>query len=108
MGVGMNDSEIWELRHGDILIGTLYVTEQDLPWYNARFEPASAYAEYRPVFEEGTSVRSGDDPEVWSTWRKKVQDLGLRLIRLHDQAVASDYILYIEGSAADFRPYIDT
>jgi hypothetical protein len=104
----MNDeSEIWELRHGDILIGTLHVTEQDMPWYNAQFEPTSAYAEYRPVFEEGSSVRSGDDPDAWSAWRKKVSDLGLRLMRHHDQAVASEFILYIDGTTADFRPYFD-
>jgi hypothetical protein len=105
----MNDApETWELRHGDVLIGTLNVTEQDMPWYNAQFEPTSAYAAYRPVFEEGNNLRSGDDPDAWSTWRKKVDDLGLRLIRLDDQAVASEFILYIDGNTADFRPYFDS
>jgi hypothetical protein len=105
----MNDeSEIWELRHGDVLIGTLQVTEQDIPWYNSRFEPASEYADYRPVFEEGNGVRSGDDPDAWSAWRKKVHELGLRLIRLHDQAGASEFILYIDANTADFRPYFDS
>jgi hypothetical protein len=105
----MNDeSEVWELRHGDVLIGTLNVTEQDTPWCNARFEPTSEYAPFRPVFEEGNDVRAGDDPDTWITWRKKVHDLGLRLIRLHDQAVASEFILYIDGSSADFRPYFDS
>lgn len=104
----MNDeSEIWELRHGDIMIGTLHVTEQDMPWYNAQFEPTSEYAAYRPVFEQGNGVRSGDDPDAWTTWRKRVSDLGLRLIRLQDQAVAGEFILYIDGNTADFRPPFD-
>ncbi len=103
-----DETEIWELRQGNALIGTLHVTEQDVPWYNARFEPATDYAAYRPVFEEGNGVRSGDDPDAWTTWRKRVSDLGLRLVRLQDQAVTGEFILYIDGSTADFRPYLDS
>ena len=104
----MNDeAEIWELRHGDVLIGRLKVTEKDMPWYNAQFEPTPEYTPYTPVFAEGNSVRSGDDQAAWSKWRKQIQELGLQLIRLHDQAVASEFLLYIDGSTADFRPYLD-
>jgi hypothetical protein len=105
----MNDeSEIWELRRGDISIGTLNVTDQDVSWYSAQFEPTLEFALYSSIFEEGNGVRSGDDEPAWSTWRKKVHELGLRLIRLHDQAVASEFILYIDGSTADFRPHFDS
>src|SRR5687767_5779009 len=105
----MNDeSEIWELRHGDILIGMLNVIDQDMSWFSAQFEPTPEYAPYNPIFDEGNNVRSGEDEVAWSMWRKKVHDLGLRLIQLDNQAVASEFILYIDGSSADFRPHFDS
>ncbi len=108
MGIAMSDtSEIWELRRGDVLVGTLTITDQDSPWYSARFERTEAYAPYDAVFVEGNDVRSGDDQAAWSQWRQQIQNLELRLVRLHEQAVASEFLLYIEGSEADFRPYLD-
>ena len=76
------DNDIWELRHGDTLIGTLNVTDQDMFWYTARFEPTTEFAAYRPVFAAGNATRTADDADAWSAWHKDVQGLGLRLVRL--------------------------
>ncbi len=106
----MNDDtlDIWELRHGEVLIGTLTIVDQDMFWFSATFEPTPEYAVYRAIFEEGNRIRTADDPDSWTAWQKKVLGLGLRLVRLRDQAVASEFFLYIDGREADFRPRFDS
>jgi hypothetical protein len=103
-----DNTDIWQLRHGEALIGTLTIADEDLPWYSALFEPTPEYAAYRPIFEEGNRIRTADDADAFAAWQEKVRQLGLRLVRLHDQAVAGEFILYIDGSEADFRPRFDS
>jgi hypothetical protein len=103
-----DNTDRWELRHGEALIGTLTIVDQDMFWYSALFDPTPEYAAYRPIFEEGNSIRTADDPDAWGAWQKKVFALGLRLVRLRDQAVAGEFILYIDGNEAEFRPRFDS
>ena len=103
-----HNTDIWELRHGETLIGTLTVTDDDMPWLSADFEPTPEFAPYRAIFNEGNSVRTADNADAWSAWNEKVRGLGLRLVRLSDQAVTSDFILYIDGHEAEFRPRFDS
>jgi hypothetical protein len=98
------EQEIWELRRGDVLVGRLVIYDQDMFWYTARFEPTAEFAPYRPLFQEGAALREGDDPDRWAAWQEQVRGLGLMLVRLRDNVAASDFILYIDGAAADFRP----
>ena len=102
-----DNTDIWEVRHGDTLIGTLTVTDDDMPWLSADFEATPEFALYRTIFNEGNSIRTADDADAWATWHDKLRGLGLRLIRLGDQAVASEFILYIDGHEAEFRPRFD-
>jgi hypothetical protein len=98
---------IWELRHDETLIGTLTVIDDDIYWLSAEFSPTPDYAAYRSFFVEGNTIRTADDADAWSAWHEKLRGLGLRLIRLNDQATTSDFILYIDGNQADFRPRFD-
>lgn len=101
------EPEIWELRRGDVLVGRLAIYDQDMFWYTARFEPTAEFAAYRALFQEGAALREGDDPDRWAAWQEQVRGLGLTLVRLRDNAVTGEFILYIAGSAADFRPRFD-
>ncbi|MEO8607801.1 MAG: hypothetical protein ABI690_07975 [Chloroflexota bacterium] len=103
-----DDTDIWELRHGETLIGTLTVTDEDVTWFSATFEPTPEFAAYRPIFNEGSKIRTADNADAWAAWHEKVRGLGLRLVRLHNQTVTSDFILYIDGREADFRPRFDS
>jgi hypothetical protein len=98
------EQEVWELRHGDTLIGRLTVYDQDMFWYSARFEPTPAFDPFRALFAEGAEIRTGEDAERWQSWNERVRQLGLQLVRLSDNASTSDFLLYIDGSNADFRP----
>jgi hypothetical protein len=90
-----------------MLVGRLVIYDQDMFWYTARFEPTAEFTPYRALFQEGAALREGDDPDRWTAWQEQVRGLGLTLVRLYDNAVASESILYIDGSRADFRPRFD-
>ncbi len=97
-----DEAEFWELRHGAEVVGRLTITDQDMFWFTAHFEPTPLYAEYQPIIEAAP-----DSDEGWRAWYEQVQRLGLHLIRLYNQATAHEFILYIQGDRADFRPVFD-
>jgi hypothetical protein len=99
-----DDTDIWELRKGDILIGTLDVYDQDMFWFTARFIPTAEFEPYRQVFSEGQALVGEDG---WYEWLRKINSFGMRLIRAYNQAVASEFILYINDNEAGFRPNFD-
>src|SRR4030095_6764029 len=103
-----DNTDIWELRRGEILIGWLTVLDQDMTWYSADFEPTPEYETYRAIIELGSSIRNTDDAEAWNAWMESMRGLGLRLIRLRDQVILDDFLLYIDGDIADFRPRFDS
>ena len=94
----------WELRKDDILIGTLNVYDQDMFWFTAHFVPTAAFEPYRAIFSEGEALVGEDG---WYLWARKINTLGMKLVRLDDQNVASEFILYIKDEEASFRPVLD-
>src|ERR1041385_2787987 len=101
-----DDSDLWELWQGEILIGKLDVTDQDMFWFTARFEPTAVFEPYRALFAEGQDLRLSDDP-AWGEWLRKTNNLGMHLTRVYNQARASEFILYINDDEASFRPSFD-
>lgn len=97
-------AEIWELRQGETVIGRLTVYDEDMGWYSARFEPTPAFDPHRALFAEGAVIRTGEDADRWQAWHEHVRQLGLQLVRLSDSASTADFLLYIDGRDADFRP----
>lgn len=95
---------IWELRQGETVIGRLTVYDEDMGWYSALFEPTPAFDPLRALFAEGAAIRTGEDADHWQSWNERVRQLGLQLVRLSDNASTADFLLYIDGRDADFRP----
>ena len=102
----MNDKDIWELRQGDVLIGTLDVYDQDMFNHTAHFMPTAAFEPYRGTFAEGSSIPP-EREDLWDQWAEKILSSGMKLIRLRDQKVASMFILYINDDIAGFRALFD-
>ncbi len=98
------EQPIWELRQGETIIGALTVYDEDMGWYSAHFEATPAFDRHRALFTEGTQVRVGEDAERWQDWHARVRQLELQLVRLADSASTGDFLLYIDGRDADFRP----
>ena len=97
-------AETWELQQGETVIGRLTVYDEDMGWYSALFEPTPDFDPHRVLFAEGAAIRTGEDAERWQSWNERVRQLGLQLVRLSDNASTADFLLYIDGRDADFRP----
>ena len=103
-----DDKNLWELRKGDVLIGTLDVYEQDMFWHTAHFRPTPAFEPYKVAFSEGRDIPDeGAEQVKWGKWADKISSFGLRLIRLRTQDIASQFILYINDDEASFRALFD-
>ena len=100
-----DDLDIWELRHGDTLIGTFTVTDQDMFWFSATFEPTAAFQQYKPLFDEDSNLGSDDAAiEKSNDLQQEINDLGLYLIRPRDGERSSLMILHINrDNTAGFR-----
>ncbi len=100
------ESEFWELRQGETLIGKLEITDQDMFWFDARFEARAAFEPYRQLFAAGKDLALIDNPG-WDEWARETHSLGMHLTRAYDQARASEFFLYINDDKASFRPNFD-
>ncbi len=98
--------DTWELRD-DMLIGKLVEYGQDMFWFSCHFEPISAFEQYKQLFSEGDALTSEEQSEEWEIWYQKINSLGLRLVRLRDDEIATEFILYINNNDAHFRPRFD-
>jgi hypothetical protein len=102
----------WELRKGDVLLGTLVSYEWDFPWINCNFTPTDAFAAYRPLFDEAqrlfdaTIDKSDDAWDTWDTFYEQVVE-GMRLAPMGDSERIKEFLLHIEGDAAWFRPIFE-
>jgi hypothetical protein len=99
-----NDTDIWELRKDDTLIGTLDVYDQDMFWFTAHFTRTIAFEPYSAIFSEGQSLVGKD---TWYEWLKIINSFEMQLVRLYNEAVASQFILYVNDNEASFRPNFD-
>ena len=48
-----DDQAKWELRKGDVLIGTLDAYYKGTFWFTAQFSPTHEFEMYRKIFSEG-------------------------------------------------------
>jgi hypothetical protein len=99
-----NDNAIWELRKGDILIGTLKVYDSEMFWAIAHFVPTPEFEPYRVVFSEGSNLPDDGAEQVeGGKWWEKIHSLGMHLTHVRDRSEYREFILYINGDRADFR-----
>src|SRR5258708_37755222 len=80
---------VWELRKGDILLGTLRLKNHDNFWLECDFVPMSAFESYRLLFEEEERLLEAalgedgtndiDDINNWELAYSKISELKLSL-----------------------------
>jgi hypothetical protein len=99
--------DVWELRKDEVVVGRLRIYDMDMFWADAHFEPTPEYEKYRPVFDSQPYAEADDEVDQWDTWMKQVMDLGLKLVRLRDNVVCKEFILYIRDDKAAFRGTFD-
>jgi hypothetical protein len=94
---------VYLLKRGEVLIGTLYVEDTDFPWVICRFEPTSAFTPFRPLFDEDIRVGDTEDIEAWDRAYEAIAALGLQLIARESGADWGDCLLHIQADKAWFR-----
>jgi hypothetical protein len=70
---------VWELRRGDVVLARLDEYDQDFPWVYCRFQPSEAFEPFRHYFirEDGS-------------WRGRVEELHREIARQGIYLVTTD------------------
>ncbi|CAM3433066.1 hypothetical protein DEDE109153_16850 [Deinococcus deserti] len=106
----MNPGAVYTLECGEVMLGTLTVTEAGTFAVQAVFEATTAFAAYRPLFDEDAALAAqvADDPDPALLSRaeallERILALGL-MLRSARGTGYRDFLLSIEGNQAGFRP----
>lgn len=97
------DTERWELREGDAVLGTIQVSEaeSDFPWLHGRWEPTPRFDAVRALFDAELAL--ADDPGTeWEAAYRQIYDAGIRF-HYPDGKRVPEFLLHIEGDHAWFR-----
>ena len=92
----------FELREGDVLVGTLYEYSLDFPWVLCRFEPTPAFADLENLFAEETSLLKAEKWEESQTVYNEIERR-VKLINPDDPSMIEAFVLHIDGDEAWFR-----
>ena len=99
---GMSTSYI--LKCGAKVLGTLKPYDLDQPFINCKFEPAEAYADFKPLFDaELQELEKDEDLDHWQRLYQKIFDLGLRLESEDGSEQINEFLLHIQDNEAWFR-----
>lgn len=92
------------LKCGDKVLGVLKPYEVDQPSINCKFEPAEAYADFKPLFDaELQELEKDEDLELWQRLYQKIFDLNLRLESEDGSKQINEPLLHIQDDEAWFR-----
>lgn len=90
------------LLRGDILLGTLTVTDLDQPWFLCHFAPEAAFEAVKPLFDAELAVLEAEDVDAWESAYLDIE--ALRLCLVPDVGEAIDhFLLHINDVEAWFR-----
>jgi hypothetical protein len=93
-----------DLYRGGVRLGKLTLTDTDQPWYNGRFDPAPAFADVKPLFDELNALLDADrfdDPRTEELY-EAIAAPGLRLV-WEDGTVADEMLIHIDGDQVHWR-----
>ena len=93
----------FHLKQKGKLLGTLRSYDLDFPWLLCKFEPAEAFQQIKPLFDEESKLLENDDMEKWEVAYSKIDNLNLELISIEDEKSISDFLLHIQDAEAWIR-----
>jgi len=105
MGKIEDHQNLWELRQGEVLLGTIAIDNWEMFWAGGEFRQTEAFEGFRAFFNSGNQYNEENDPDFvqLDNWIQQSNAMGLQLIRLPDETLVDQFILYIEGNRANFR-----
>lgn len=92
----------FELRAGDVLLGTLHEYSLDFPYVLCTFEPTPAFAELEPLFAEEMALLKAEKWEESQTVYNEIERR-VKLIDPDDPSMIESFVLHIDGTEAWFR-----
>jgi hypothetical protein len=95
--------ERWELRHGDELVGTVTVEDQDFPWLSGSFAAESGFARWAPIFAAELEVLDRDLPDEVERWEQLYERISGALTLVAPNEAVADFLLHVDGGRAWFR-----
>ncbi len=93
----------FHLYRGERLLGTLTRTDGDMPWHLGAFDPAPAFEEVRPLFDQELALLNADRMDEWEAAWAEVEALGLRLEPVPAGVAITEFLLHVEGPRAWWR-----
>lgn len=94
---------VWQLKRGDVLLGTLTLYEQDMFWFFCDFVALPEFEDYRSIFTEGLKLIDAVGSEEWEAWEIALQTFSLIEVTSVFHPI-TEFMLHIEGDKAWFRP----
>jgi hypothetical protein len=95
--------DVWTLRRGATLFGSIEISGADFPWLNGIWSPNAAFAEVKALFDHELALLDEDEPGgEWEFAYKAIWRAGVRLFSPDGRAVP-EFLLHIDGAEAWFR-----
>ncbi|MFI1257283.1 hypothetical protein ACH4U6_26355 [Streptomyces netropsis] len=96
-------NESWQLAQGNEMIGRLYLSDVDQPWFMCTFEPAEGWEAVRSLFEEQSEAMKARDPRRIGISMSAINSLDLRLLPLKGGGEVAPVMIHIVEGEAKFR-----
>ena len=88
------------------LIAELQDVQPDMPWFEARFVPAEAFATVEPLFREEREMldRADFDADAWQTLWEEIWAQGVALVLSDGACIERDFAMHVyDDGTARFR-----
>ena len=95
--------EQWELRHGDELVGTITIEDQDFPWLSGSFVAEPGFARWAPLFAAELALLDRDQPGEVDEWGQLYEQISGTLSLVAPDEPVTDFLLHIKDGQAWFR-----
>ncbi|MEU2513816.1 hypothetical protein [Streptomyces syringium] len=95
--------ESWQLTQRNDVIGRLYLSGVDQPWFMCTFEPTQGWETVRGLFEEQSKAMKSGDPERIGLSMAAIHSLDLRLLPMEGEGEVIPLMIHIEEGEAKFR-----
>jgi hypothetical protein len=104
----MKIGAVWTLRQGDVVHGTITITEQDFPWLHGSWEPTVSFGGIAHLFAAELQLSEENldaDGEDWDEWEAAYDAIVAAHIRLHypNELAVPEFLLHIDNNTAWFR-----
>ncbi|MBW8481916.1 hypothetical protein [Actinomadura parmotrematis] len=99
----MADEVAWQVRQGDVLVGTLYRVDVDFPWTHCRFEPGPGWEPLRPIFEAWDDLIRRGAPEDVPPPPTAPKEMGLELVPIGGGEAYRPARIWLASTPARFR-----